>query len=98
MESFATKRSTKSTKSTKSTSVQNSSYGLPFGGFTFGSGILMKCDANDTSFFCKFSRIFQIIMMVVFLLILGVIIYSIFARKNNYFGGAFAKVVKSIHR
>jgi hypothetical protein len=59
-------------------------------GASGSSGILMACPSNDTSFFCQFSRIFKIIMMVVSLLAIVYIAYAFFIAKKAPFslGGA----------
>jgi len=44
-------------------------------GFGLGLGTINTCTMEDTSFFCQFSRIFQMIMWVFTLLFIGYLIY-----------------------
>jgi hypothetical protein len=44
-------------------------------GFLFGAGTLQHCQDDSTSWYCKFSKVFTAIMMVVQLAILGFVIY-----------------------
>ena len=67
----------------KSNSNSNSNMPMLGGGGVMGSGVfghfgsINQCPANNDSFFCKFSRIFSMIMMVFTLLFIVFIVYTI---------------------
>ncbi len=65
-------------------------------GFGFGNGVIMGCKPEDTSFFCRFARIFQIIMMTIALLIVAAFIYGLVSGKASLFGGAVKSMRKSL--
>jgi hypothetical protein len=66
-------------------------------GSSGSSGTFMACPSSDTSFFCQFTRIFKIIMMIVSLLAVGYIIYAFFIAKSSprFFGG-MVKIMKHL--
>ena len=49
---------------------------------TFGFFDVHKCDAEDDSWYCKFSRFFGALIKVIFLAIIFYAIYVIFFRKT----------------
>jgi hypothetical protein len=63
-------------------------------GLLFGTGVVSTCPATDQSFFCKFSRVFNLIMMVFTLMFLVVMIYIIFTGKSGLFGGAVKSAMR----
>lgn len=62
-------------------------------GFVFGAGSINTCPPTDTSFYCKFSRVFSLIMMVLTLSFIAYFLYSLvglkFGKKSplRLFGG-----------
>ena len=67
-------------------------------GLGFGFGTIMSCPADDTSFYCRFSRIFNIITMVIALLVIGFLIYGLVTSKASLFGGASNTLMNSIKK
>ncbi len=61
-------------------------------GFGLGFGTLMSCPAEDTSFYCRFTRIFNIIMMVIVLAVIGSVIYGLLTSRTSLFGGAMKSI------
>ena len=66
-------------------------------GFGFGTGVVMGCKAEDDTFFCKFARVFNIIMMAIVLLVIASIIYGLVTKKTSLFGGAMKVLRTSLH-
>ena len=65
-------------------------------GSSASSGTMTACPTNDTSFFCQFTRIFKIIMMVVSLFAVAYIVYILFFAKSPRFFGGMAKIIKHV--
>lgn len=61
--------------------------GSLLGSLTFGFFDVHKCDAEDNTWYCKFSRFFGALMKVIFLVIIFYVIYIIFFRGNRVSGG-----------
>jgi hypothetical protein len=57
------------------------------GSLTFGFFDVHKCDAEDNTWYCKFSRFFGALMKVIFLAIIFYVAYLIFFRGNRLSGG-----------
>jgi len=58
--------------------------------FQFGVFGVNKCDSDDDSFYCNFSRVYSIIMMVIMLCITAYIIYILLKThvfKSKSYGG-----------
>lgn len=51
--------------------------------FQFGVFGVNKCDSEDDTFYCNFSRVFNIIMMILVLIAIGYVIYT-FLHLSNY--------------
>ena len=65
----------------------NNFLGSLLGSLTFGFFDVHKCDAEDNTWYCKFSRFFGALMKVIFLAIIFYVIYVIFFRGNRLSGG-----------
>ena len=65
-------------------------------GFGVGTGVVMGCKPEDTSFFCRFARIFQMIMMTIALLLVAAFIYGLVSGKVSLFGGAVKSMRKAL--
>ncbi len=63
-------------------------------GFGFGTGVSIRCPADDTSFFCRFSKIFNFIMMIIVLGVIGYLIYT-FVGVPKFRGGAVQTLFKT---
>ena len=61
--------------------------GSLLGSLTFGFIDVHKCDAEDDTWYCKFSRFFGALMKVIFLAIIFYAAYIIFFRKTMKGGG-----------
>jgi len=61
--------------------------GSLLGSLTFGFFDVHKCDAEDNTWYCKFSRFFGALMKVIFLAIIFYAAYIIFFRKTMKGGG-----------
>ncbi len=64
------------------------------GGFVFGTGVGIRCPADDTSFFCRFSKVFNFIMMIIVLIVIGYLIYT-FVGVPKFRGGAVQTLFKT---
>lgn len=61
-------------------------------GFVFGTGVLNSCPSEDKSFFCQFSRVFNVIMMVLTLAFIAYFAYALLTSKTRFFGGALRSI------
>jgi len=61
--------------------------GSLLGSLTFGFIDVHKCEAEDDTWYCKFSRFFGALMKVIFLAIIFYAAYVIFFRKTMKGGG-----------
>ena len=61
--------------------------GSLLGSLTFGFIDVHKCEAEDDTWYCKFSRFFGALMKVIFLAIIFYAAYIIFFRKTMKGGG-----------
>tara|TARA_B110000971_G_scaffold31933_1_gene29399 strand:+ start:115 stop:408 length:294 start_codon:yes stop_codon:yes gene_type:complete len=68
-------------------SDNNNFLGSLLGSLTFGFFDVHKCDAEDNTWYCKFSRFFGALMKVIFLAIIFYAAYIIFFRKTMKGGG-----------
>tara|TARA_B110001450_G_scaffold69519_3_gene65750 strand:- start:16536 stop:16823 length:288 start_codon:yes stop_codon:yes gene_type:complete len=68
-------------------SDNNNFLGSLLGSLTFGFFDVHKCDAEDNTWYCKFSRFFGALMKVIFLAIIFYVGYVIFFRGNRLSGG-----------
>ena len=59
-------------------SDNNNFLGSLLGSLTFGFFDVHKCDAEDNTWYCKFSRFFGALMKVIFLAIIFYVAYNIF--------------------
>ncbi len=60
-------------------------------GSSASSGTFIQCPPEDSSFFCQFTRIFKIIMMIITLIGIVLIAYYFFIAPKSgrgFFGGA----------
>ena len=69
------------------TGNNNNFLGSLLGSLTFGFFDVHKCDAEDNTWYCKFSRFFGALMKVIFLAIIFYVAYVIFFRGNRLNGG-----------
>jgi len=53
----------------------------PFVGLGFGVGSLNVCKSEDNTFYCQFTRVFQMIIMALILFYIAYFIYNIFLAK-----------------
>ena len=65
----------------------NNFLGSLLGSLTFGFFDVHKCDAEDDTWYCKFSRFFGALIKVIFLAIIFYAGYTIFFRGNRLSGG-----------
>ncbi len=65
-------------------------------GFLFGTGVVSSCPPDNTSFFCRFSRVFNLIMMVLTLALIGYFIYALLTSKTSFFGGALRSIKRGV--
>jgi hypothetical protein len=68
---------TSSSSSTSSSSIIGTGGGIMGTGVFGHFGSINQCPADNTSFFCQFSRIFSMIMMVLTLLFIVFILYTL---------------------
>ena len=60
----------------------NNFLGTLLSSLTFGFFDVNVCDAEDNTWYCKFSRFFGALMKVIFIVIIFYVIYYIFFTKN----------------
>ena len=63
-------------------SDNNNFLGSLLGSLTFGFFDVHKCDAEDNTWYCKFSRFFGAFMKVISLAIIFYVAYNIFFRRT----------------
>jgi len=72
----------------KSKTISPNNEGIAGTGIHFLFGSVVQCNAEDDSFYCKFTKIFNIIIMSGVVLLIIYIIFSLiknylFGKKNN---------------
>ena len=55
--------------------------GSPAIGLGFGVGTINHCNSNDNTFYCQFTRAFQMAIMTIILLYIAYFVYTMFLQK-----------------
>jgi hypothetical protein len=67
-------------------------------GFLFGTGAFTTCPADDTSFYCRFTRIFNMILMIITLAFITFLIYTFLKYGAGALTGGAKSPMKAMRR